>query len=165
MATRISLAKTRLSAWQLRHMLNWWPPMGFGPAIRVDEITHDFMYARVSLPQRFYNTNYFGTHFGGSLYSMVDPMYTLLLIHVLGSDFIGWDKAASIEYVKPGRGTVSAEFRLTDELVESLRQMQPDEKRTFDLTVNVTDQGGDVVARVVKTQYVRRKSAKMRSNL
>lgn len=165
MASRISWAKSRFSAWQLRAGLNWWPPLGWGPGIRVDKIAPDFMYARVSLPQRFYNSNYFGTHFGGSLYSMVDPMYTLMLIHVLGSEYIGWDKAASIEYVKPGKGTVTAEFRLQDDLVSSLRQMQPGEKRVFDLNVDVTDQVGDVVARVVKTQYVRRKNPKMQSNL
>ena len=95
---------------------------------------------------------------------MVDPMYTLMLIHALGPEYIGWDKAASIDYRKPGKGTVTAEFRLTEDLISSLREMKPDEKRVFDLAVDVKDEAGDVVAHVVKTQYVRRKGA-IRSNL
>lgn len=164
MASKISLAKHRLTAWQLRSMLNWWPPLCLGPAIRVDEITPDFKYARVSLPQRFYNTNYFGTHFGGSLYSMTDSLYALMLLHALGSDFICWDKAASIEYIKPGKGTVTAEFSLTDNLISSLQEMKPDERRVFDLPVDVTDEGGDAVAHVIKTLYLRRKGG-MRSKM
>ena len=47
---------------------------------------------------RFWNANDVGTHFGGSLFAMTDAF--------LGSDYVVWDKAASIGYRKPGRGTV-----------------------------------------------------------
>ena len=96
-------------------------------------------------------------HFGGSLYSMCDPWYMLLLLNTLGNEFIVWDKAGRINYVKPGRTTVTAEFFLEDDLVSSLRSMKPNEKRVFDLPVNVKDIKGDVIAEVIKTLYVRRK--------
>lgn len=157
----LSLTKTRLTATQLRFMLNLWPPMRLGPGIRVDEVSSDFTYARTSLPMRFYNRNYVGTHFGGSLYAMTDAMYMLMLLNILGPDFIVWDKAANIEYRKPGKGTVTAEFRIPEDLIESLQtQLQPDEKRIVQLAVDVKDEVGDVVAHVVKTEYIRRKPLK-----
>jgi hypothetical protein len=85
-------------------------------------------------------------------------MYMLLLLNILGREFVVWDKAASINYRKPGTGTVSAAFSVPDELVSSLRSMTPDEKRLVDLTVDVKDEAGDVVAHVVKTLYIRRKA-------
>ena len=157
----------QLSASRLKTVLNWWPPF-WGAGIRVVELHHDFRYARVQMPLRFYNQNYVGVHFGGSLYAMCDPFYMLLLINVLNNspksgtkkrgDFIVWDKAASIEYVKPGIGTMTAEFRITDEVLNSIYQMKPNTKQFIDLTVNVTDEKGDIVAKLIKTEYVKRKA-------
>lgn len=154
------MTKTSMKASTLKRLLNYWPPMALGPGIRVDEIQPDFRYAKVSLPLRFYNRNYVATHFGGSLYSMCDPMYMLLLLNVLGSEFIVWDKAATIEYIKPGKGDVSAEFFLDNELIESLKEMKADEKRLVDLPVEVKNDNDEVVARIVKTEYIRRKGAR-----
>jgi len=64
------------------------------------------------MPLRFYNRNYVGTHFGGSLYSMVDPFYMLMLMNILGPGYIVWDKAASIRFKKPGKGVMKASFHL-----------------------------------------------------
>jgi hypothetical protein len=156
----------QFSASRLKSILNWWPPF-WGAGIRVVELQNDFRYARVQMPLRFYNQNYVGVHFGGSLYAMCDPFYMLLLINVLNNnaksslkksgDFIVWDKAASIEYVKPGIGTMTAEFRITDEILNSIYSMKPDTKQFIDLTVNVTDEKGDIVAKLIKTEYVKRK--------
>lgn len=156
----------QFSANRLKSILNWWPPF-WGAGIRVVEIQNDFRYARVQMPLRFYNQNYVGVHFGGSLYAMCDPFYMLLLINVLNNttktsgkksgDFIVWDKAASIEYVKPGIGTMTAEFRITDEILNSIYAMKPNTKQFIDLTVNVTDEKGDIVAKLIKTEYVKRK--------
>ena len=109
---------------------------------------------------RWYNKNYVGTHFGGSLYAMCDPLYMLMLINILGREFIVWDKAAGIEYLRPGKGTMTAEFRVEDALVTSLRQLAPGEKHIFDLQVLITNAEGETVAKVTKTEYVKRKTPK-----
>ena len=155
-----SLTKLSLSASSLKRLLNWYPPF-FGAGIQVAEIRENFRYAKVVMPLTWYNRNYVGVHFGGSLYSMCDPMYMLLLLNVLGRDFIVWDKAGSIEYLKPGTGRLWAEFCLEEDLIASLKQMEPDQKKVFDLVVDVKNEDGDVVARVVKTEYVKRKQRKL----
>lgn len=116
------------------------------------------------MPLTFLNRNYVGVQFGGSLYSMCDPLYMLMLMNILGNQFIVWDKASKIEYLKPGKSKVTAEFAIEDELIESLRALQPEEKRIFDLSVDVKDTEGQVVARVIKTEYVKRKPISGRSN-
>ena len=45
--------------------------------------------ADVEMKLRIWNQNYVGTHYGGSLYSMADPFYMLMLMHNLGRDLPG----------------------------------------------------------------------------
>src|SRR5690625_6218597 len=70
----------------LRRLINFWPPMFFA-GIKATRISDDFRAIDVSLTLRWYNRNYVGTHFGGSLFSMTDPWYMLMLMHNLGRDY------------------------------------------------------------------------------
>jgi glyoxylase I family protein len=113
----------------------------------------------VEMKLRPWNRNYVGTHFGGSLYSMTDPFYMLMLIHNLGPDYIVWDKAATIRFRKPGRGTVRAEFRLSEGQVQEIcDKLKTQEKLEPVFTIEVKDKEGVVVAEVEKLIYVRRRS-------
>ena len=142
---------------QLRWGMNLWPPF-LGAGIRVRHIAQDWSEVRVDLRQGLLNRNYVGTHYGGSLFSMTDPFYALMLMHLLGERYLVWDQAASIEFLAPGRGTVSAVFRLTNEEVEALRaQAASGEKVSPAFDVEVRDAQGALVARVHKTLYVRLK--------
>lgn len=148
-----SFKKSTLLKW-----ISYWPPF-FGAGIRIREISDDFTHVRVEMGLRFWNRNYVGTHFGGSLYSMVDPFYMLMLIENLGRDYIVWDKAASIRFVKPGRRRVSAEFRLNSEQIRHVQCLVDEKgKAEFDFDVNVVDESGTVIAEVSKKIYVRKKS-------
>jgi len=99
-----------------------------------------------------------GTHFGGSLYSMTDPFYMLMLIENLGRDYIVWDKSATIRFKRPGRGKMLACFRLSDEQIEGIRQgLRAQEKVEPEFMVEVKDETGAVVAEVQKILHVRRK--------
>ena len=66
----------------------------------------------------------------------------LMLMANLGRDFVVWDKAATIRYRKPGKGTVRAEFRLSDSQIEDVREKLktlPKYEPVF--TVEVKDEG------------------------
>ncbi|BCG22204.1 DUF4442 domain-containing protein [Pseudomonas tohonis] len=141
----------------LRWALNIYPPY-LGAGVRVRQISADFRLVRVKLALGWYNRNYVGTQFGGSLYSMTDPFFMLMLMNLLGRDYIVWDKAASIDFVSPGKGPVYAEFRIDDALLARIRQHTADgEKYLPELHVDVRDGDGTLVARVHKTLYVRLK--------
>ncbi len=99
-----------------------------------------------------------GTAFGGSLFAMTDPFYMLMLTQNLGPDYVIWDKAADIDFIAPGRGTVRAKFELTAARVaEILAAAAGGEKVLPVFAVEVTDKTGAVIARVNRVLYVRRK--------
>lgn len=141
----------------LRRVLAWWPPYR-AAGIKVLHIADDWSSARVRLRLGRLNRNYFGTQFGGSLYSMSDPFYALLALNRLGRDYIVWDKAGEIEYVSPGRGDVFAQFSLTAEQLEQIREDTADGSKALPwFATEVVAADGTVVARVRKQLYVRRK--------
>lgn len=155
--------KFRATARLLRHVLNLWPPFLFS-GIHVVALSADYRHARVELRMRPWNRNYVGTHFGGSLFAMADPFWMLLTLHALGGDYIVWDQAGSIEFVKPGRGTVHARFDLTDQVLDELRHATADGGKILRwFATDVVDSDGLVVARVRKQLYVRRKSRRRNS--
>ena len=93
----------RLTPPLLRFILNIYGP-SLWAGIRADYISADWRSIRVSMKLRWYNRNAVGTHFGGSLYSMVDPHLMLMLMNILGSGYVVWDKSAAIDFLRPAKG-------------------------------------------------------------
>lgn len=140
-----------------RMIVNSWPPY-LGAAIAVEEIAHDWRTIRVAMKLRWYNRNYVNSHFGGSLFSMTDPFYMLMLLRNLGREYVVWDMAARIQYLKPGRGKVSAVFFIDSERLDDIRQKaESGRKATEIFFVDVVDGRGEKVASVKKTLYIRKK--------
>jgi acyl-coenzyme A thioesterase PaaI-like protein len=141
----------------LRRVLNLYPPLCFA-GIRVLDIADDWKSARVVLRKRWYNSNYVGTQFGGSLFAMTDPFWMILTLRCLGSGYIVWDKAAEIEFVAPGRADVFAEFRIEDAMLDEIRAATAGgEKYLRWCETEVHTAEGELIARVRKQLYVRRK--------
>jgi acyl-coenzyme A thioesterase PaaI-like protein len=146
---------------KLRLFLNTYLPF-LGAGVRVDHISDDFLAIDVRMPLYRGNKNYVGTHFGGSLYAMTDPFFMLMLLENLGKNYIVWDKAAHIDFIKPARGTVKAYFRLTQSEIERVRLAAESGKAVLpEYTIDILAEDGQVVARVLKTLYVRKKKPSM----
>ena len=137
--------------------INFYPPLlGAGiRARRLDERT-----IRVELKLTMLNQNIVGTHFGGSLYAMCDPWFMLILMRLLGNGYIVWDKAASIQFLRPGKGKVMATFYISSERENEIRAAAESGQVEPTFTVDVGDDQSQVVARVAKLLYVRKKSGK-----
>ncbi|WP_286718926.1 DUF4442 domain-containing protein [Thalassolituus sp. UBA2009] len=147
------------SASGLRRILNVYGPY-LGAGVKVRYLAKDFREAKVEMKLRWFNRNYVGTHFGGSLFSMIDPFYMLLLMNSLGRDYIVWDASAEIDFIKPGRGIVSAHFLVTDAMLAEIRDKTANgEKFLPTYEVHIVDAEGELVARARKTLYIRRKPA------
>lgn len=129
-----------------------------GAGIRVKRFRPDWKEIDVEMKLRRWNSNYVGTHYGGSLYSMTDPFLMIMLIENLGRDYIVWDKSATIRFRKPGRGTVSAHFRLSDEQLQEIRDaLEVEGKIDRNFVVEVKDGAGVVIAEVQKIIQIRKK--------
>lgn len=142
---------------RLRRVFNLWPPYLFA-GIRIVEIGEDWRSADIRMRLHWWNRNYVGTHFGGSLFSMTDPFWMLLVMNALGRDYIVWDRAGEIRFRKPGRSTVHARFRLDDARLDEIRAATADgDKYQPWFETDVVDSDGEVVAQIRKQLHVRRK--------
>ena len=129
-----------------------------GTGGRVTHIADDWHEVRVKLPLNWRTKNYVGTIFGGSIYGALDPIYMLMLINILGRDYIVWDKAAAIRFKRPGQETLRATFVLTPAEIAAIKD---DLRATKSLdrvyTVELKNAQGKVHAIVEKTLYIARK--------
>jgi hypothetical protein len=140
--------------WLFR-LLNLYPPY-VGAGVRV-KTSPDLRTFEVRMRLRWWNRNFVGTHFGGSLYTMCDPFFMLILIGALGRGYVVWDKAATIRFRRPGRGTVHATFHVPQEKVDEIRAAADAGGKVEPVfRVDVMDEAGEVVAEVEKLLYVRR---------
>jgi len=141
----------------IKHALNIWSPY-LGAGIKIEYIKKDFKEIKVSMKLRFYNRNIMNSHFGGSLYSMVDPHIMLMLMRLLGEDYIVWDKSAEIDFIKPGRGKVSATMNISDNILEEIIEKTKDgEKYLPEFNIDILDKENNIVSRVKKVLYIRKK--------
>ncbi len=147
--------RRRSRRWLIR-VMNFFPPY-LGAGIRVRP-SADLSAFEVRMKLRWWNRNYVGTHFGGSLYSLCDPFFMLILFEALGPGYIVWDKAATIRFRRPGRGTVHARFEIGPERVAEIRAAADrDGKVEPTFLAEVRDDEGQVIAEVEKLLYVRKK--------
>lgn len=141
----------------LKWMLNLYP-LYLGAGIKVTYISEDWKELHVSMSLRWFNRNAVGTHFGGSLYSMIDPHLMLLLMQLLGKEYLVWDKSADIEFVKAIKKKVTSVLKVSNEDLKIIRRSTINGEKYFsNFIVEIRDEDDDLVAKVKKTIYVRRK--------
>jgi acyl-coenzyme A thioesterase PaaI-like protein len=142
----------------LKRLLNLYPPY-LGAGVRIQYISEDWQELHVSMKLHWFNRNAVGTHFGGSLYSMVDPHVMLLLMQLLGDGYWVWDKSAEIAFIKAGKGKVSSKIRISKRDIERIKQeTQEGDKFLPEFFVEIKDEDNQLVAKVRKTLYVRKKT-------
>jgi acyl-coenzyme A thioesterase PaaI-like protein len=129
-----------------------------GTGARITYIARDWREVRVKLPLNWRTRNYVGTIFGGSMYGAVDPIYMVMLIKILGPEYIVWDKAAAIRFKRPGKSTLSAKFVLTEEELDTIKTAVatgPFTERVY--SIELFDADGALCASIDKTVYIRKK--------
>lgn len=140
----------------LKRLLNLYPPY-LGAGVKITYTRDDWKELHVSMSCRWYNKNAVSTHFGGSLYSMVDPHIMLMLMPLLGREYLVWDKAAEIEFIRASKKTVNAVIKLSDEDIARIKaETANGEKYLPEFYIDIKDDKG-LVARVKKTLYIKKK--------
>jgi acyl-coenzyme A thioesterase PaaI-like protein len=139
-------------------MINWYPPY-IGAGIKLKKVNQDTTRMEVELRKTWFNKNLFGTHFGGSLYAMCDPFYVFIVHNYLGKGYVVWDKSAEIKFIKPGTGKVKAIFEISQEkLLELKGKVDHIGKHTVFFETVITNEDKEVVAKIRKEIYMRKKS-------
>ena len=129
-----------------------------GSGARVAFISDDYREIKVKIPLSWRTKNYVGTIYGGSMYAGIDPIYMLMLIKNLGKNYIVWDKAAAIRFKRPGKDTLFADFKLTEEELNEIKEILKT-KKSVDRIYNVElkDKNGKVHCLIEKTLYIANK--------
>jgi acyl-coenzyme A thioesterase PaaI-like protein len=129
--------------------------------VKVTYISPDFHEVRIELPLNWKTRGYNGTTFGGSMYACVDPVYMTMISWNLGKAYVAWDKAVTIEFRKPGRGTLHSIFRLADGELDAIKaELEQAEKTERVYDVELKDSHGVVHAFFKKTIQIRKRKPK-----
>ncbi|MDF2155253.1 DUF4442 domain-containing protein [Vibrio sp. CAU 1672] len=137
--------------------LNIWPPF-WGAGIKIVNISNDFRSVKVRLKLRWWNKNANRTQYGGSIFSLTDPIYSLMLMGILREEYYVWDKEASINFIKPGHSDLYAEFEVTEGMLQAIYQSTRNGEKCFpEFITYVKDREGRVVSEVQRKLYVRKK--------
>ncbi|WP_201579506.1 DUF4442 domain-containing protein [Psychrobacter sp. Pi2-52] len=139
----------------LKLRLNTYAPY-IGAGIKIDHISLDQGLCVVSMGLNTLNKNIVGTQFGGSLYSMVDPFYMLMLMHQLGSNYVVWDKSSHIDFIAPGNSKVTARMKIPSSEIITIQDLAKEGEAVFrEYKVDIVDEQQKLIATVTKTLYIR----------
>ncbi|MDO5696303.1 MAG: DUF4442 domain-containing protein [Eubacteriales bacterium] len=142
---------------RVRMLLNLWPPFFF-TGIKIVRISDDYRYCKVKLKNWPGTRNANGTQFGGSLFAMTDPIYSLMFMGILGSRYYVWDKAAHIDFINPGVGEVYVECTIDDDMLQKIKEGTAGGDKYFPEVNNIIyDKKGNTVASLTRTLYIRLK--------
>ena len=137
----------------LRWAYNFWPCI-WCTGGKIEFISADHHEMHVSLKLNIRTRNRVGTVFGGSIYSSVDPYFMLMFMQILGKDYVVWDKAASVKFIRPIVKAVKCRFLISEELVQEVKQkISEQDEYTFDMPLRYEDDNGLVYAVFNKTIY------------
>ncbi|MGV2987457.1 DUF4442 domain-containing protein [Vibrio sp. E150_011] len=141
----------------VKFALNIWPPF-WGAGIRIVDISEDFRSVKVRLKLRWWNKNANRSQFGGSIFAMTDPIYSLMLMGILREQYYVWDKEASIDFLKPGFSDLNAEFVISQDALEQILQSTATGDKCFpEFITHICNQDSDVVATIQRKLYIRKK--------
>jgi len=145
---------------EFRKKANKWAPF-VGAGINIKSISKDFRRIVAELKSSALTENINGSHFGGSIYSLTDPFYGLMISKNLGADYIVWDKEANIKFKRPGTGTLTVEFNISAEELKDIKEKANSQYKVEPkFKVKVKDDKGNIVAIIDKIVYIRRKDKK-----
>lgn len=148
-----------ISANNLKRIMRLWPPLWF-TGIYFDHISEDLRHIRMVMTLRFYNKNLHGIQYGGNLYSMIDPCHIMMVLRNLGPSYRVLDKGASIEFIKPGTTKVTADCVVTEEDLNDIKSKTAEGEKYFkDFSIEIKDENSEIIAKVIKTIYVRKKQS------
>jgi acyl-coenzyme A thioesterase PaaI-like protein len=137
-----------------RFKFNFFPAYRRGGG-RIAYISDDYHEIHIKLPLNWATKNYVGTIFGGSMFAAIDPIYMVMLIKILGNDYLIWDKSANIKFKRPGRETLFATFIITPvEISEIKTELETAKSIDKVFKIELKNKAGKIHCIIEKTIYI-----------
>lgn len=157
--------KMLVSERTLTWIMRFYPPLLF-QRIWVKKFHKDYLGVEVRIFKSFININYNRSIFGGTIYAAADPFYPVLFYQLMlrrGYRTIVWQKSAEIFYLKPGRSNLYFNIKIDVKEVDSICSLLDENGKTeHHCILEITDESGDVAARVSNLVYIRHLDAPKR---
>lgn len=136
-------------------LMRFWPPfIASGISVKSHDLDKGLIISQ--LKTRRWNCNPLGTHYGGSLFSMCDPFYMLILMHKLGKKYFIWDLETKIFFRKSTPHKVTARFHVSDQVIESIKtNTKTGHKTSICFETQILDAKGETIAEIHKKLYIR----------
>lgn len=152
----------KLSPIALKWLLRFYPPFFF-QRIWVKRVQQGFTGMDVKIYKSFLNINANKTVFGGTIFSALDPIHSMLLDQIFKSkgmkNTVAWLKSAKIEYLKPGHTNLNFSIKLSSQEVEDAYQtIRRKGKVIQTFTTQIVDKNGTVCALSQNEIYIRDRS-------
>ena len=133
-------------------------PCIWGGGGRVIFTAEDYTRLTVRLKLRWRTRNIMGTIYGGSMYASTDPFYMLMLMEILGKNYVVWDKGCTIRFKRPAKETIYAHFNITPEMLTQVReQVEKDGETTVTWPLAYQNEAGVVFVEFDKVVYIAKK--------
>lgn len=131
-------------------------PMYRRSTARIQSVSEDLSKICIKLPINYKNRNYMGTIFGGSMFSSVDPIPMVQLIHLTDHQYVIWDKSAEIYFKRPAHVDLYADFIYTkEELQEIEERVKTENEIVIVKTTQLTDKNKkNLYCEIKKTIYI-----------
>ena len=114
---------------------------------RITYVAPDFHEVHIKIPSNWKTRNHMGITWGGGLYSALDPIYGVMLYKILGGQYRVIDRTASIHFKRPGKTTLFARFRLSQQELKDIQtDLQTQAKLTRHYEIDLVDKHGVVHA-------------------
>ncbi len=150
----------QVSPGMMKWIMRFYPPLLF-QGIWTIGFHEDYRGVDVKIIRSLMNMNYNKSIFGGTIYAAADPFYAVLLHQLLskrGYKLVVWQKAADIDFIKPGYGTLRFSIRISDdELAEVCSIIDKGEKCIKSFPITIMDKSNEVCAKVNSVVYVRKR--------
>ena len=122
-----------------------YPPL-LAAGVRIRDIPDDWSSAHLVLKVNRLNSNAHGAAFGGSLFSMTDAMFGMLVMQRLGREYEAWTRTGTFQYINPGRNNAHTTVRVTDAMVEQIKhEIASDGFCNIPYTTVITNDDGSTV--------------------
>ena len=141
-------------------MLNLWFPFIVN-RIKIISIADDFYKMKVQLKYSFWNRNPNKSVWGGSITSVLDPFFPIMMKQIilkrgLRTDF--FSKAVNVEFIKQVETHIFFQFKITEsEVIEAEKILQNDGRYNNWHSVNGIDINGNICVKGKIQIYLRKK--------
>lgn len=143
-------------------VLKWamclYPPLLF-QRIWVKRFHPNFYGVDVKISNSFFNRNYNGSIFGGTIYAATDPFYAILFDQLMqrkGYKVRVWLKSGYIQYLKPGLTSLYFTIKITDEMIAEAEQtIKANGKFVKTYPLELFNKNGELCATALNEVYLR----------